>query len=115
VQRGNLTYHNATLLLANNLVLYSRHHTWRVLVQMDNILLVVRKDKNGMLLELRIDSGSKFKLESTNDGSANGGGDGSGRRGTNDSRMRGRSKEGGDSTGSDHGGSVGQEINKSGD
>jgi hypothetical protein len=43
-----------------------------------------------MLLELRIDSGSEFELESTNDGRAIGGGGGSerrGRRGTNDSKM----------------------------
>jgi hypothetical protein len=50
---------------------------------------VARKDNNGMLLELRIDSGSELELESTNDGSTIGGGGGSGRRGTNDSRMRG--------------------------
>jgi hypothetical protein len=83
-----------TLLLANNLVLYSRHHAWRVLVQMDDVLLMARKDENGMLLELRIDSGSKFELESTNNGSAIGGGGGSGRRGMNDSRMRGSVRRG---------------------
>jgi len=41
--------------------------------------------------ELRIDSGSEFELESTNDARAIGGGGGSGRRGrrgTNDSKMR---------------------------
>jgi hypothetical protein len=52
-------------------------------VQTDNVLLVARKDENGMLLELRIDSGSEFKLELTNNRSAIGGGGGSGRRGTN--------------------------------
>jgi hypothetical protein len=94
VQRGDLTYHDATSLLANYLVLYSRQYTWRVLVQTDDVLLVARKDENGMLLELRIDSGSKFKLELTNDGSAIGGGGGSGRRGTNDLRMRGLVRRG---------------------
>jgi hypothetical protein len=43
-------------LLANSLASFSRHHTWRVLVQMDDVLLVARKDENGMLSELRIDS-----------------------------------------------------------
>jgi len=94
VRRGDLTYHDATSLLANDLVSYLRHHTWRVLVQTDDVLLVARKDENGMLLELRIDSGSEFELESTNDGSAIGGGGGSGRRGTNDSRMRGSVRRG---------------------
>ncbi len=89
MQQGDLTYHDATSLLANDLILYSRHHTWRVLVQADNVLLVARKDENGMLLELRIDSGGEFELESMNVGRAIGGGGGSGRRGTNDSRMRG--------------------------
>ncbi len=84
MRQGDLTYHDAMLLLANNLVSYSRHHTWCVLVQMDDVLLVARKDENGMLLELRIDSGSKFELELTNYGSAIGGGSGSERRGTND-------------------------------
>jgi hypothetical protein len=77
-------------LLANSLVSFSRHHTWRILVQTDDVLLVAWKDKNGMLSELRIDSGSEFELESTNDGRAIGGGGGSerrGRRGTNDSKM----------------------------
>ncbi len=94
MQRGNLTYHDATSLLANDLVLYLRHHTWCVLVQTDNVLLVARKDENGMLLELRIDSGSELKLESTNNGIAISGGGGSGRRGTNDSRMRGLVRRG---------------------
>ena len=94
MRRGDLTYHDATSLLANDLVSYSRHHTWRVLVQTDDVLLVARKDENGMLLELRIDSGSEFELESTNDGIAIGGGGGSGRRGTNDSRMRGSVRRG---------------------
>ncbi len=94
MQQGDLTYHDATSLLANDLVSYSRHHTWRVLVQTDDVLLMARKDENRMLLELRIDSGSKFELESTNDGSAIGGGGGSGRRGTNDSRMRGSVRRG---------------------
>ncbi len=94
MQRGDLTYHDATSLLANNLVSYLRHHTWRALVQTDNVLLVARKDENGMLLELRIDSGSEFKLELTNNGIAIGGGGGSGRRGTNDSRMRGSVQRG---------------------
>jgi hypothetical protein len=78
-------------LLANSLVSFSRHHTWRVLVQTDDILLVARKDENGMLSELRIDSGGEFELESTNNGRAIGGGGDSerrGRRGTNDSKMR---------------------------
>jgi hypothetical protein len=75
-------------LLANSLVSFSRHHTWRVLVQTDDVLLVARKDKNRMLSELRIDSGGEFELESTNDGRAIGGGGGSERRGTNDSKMR---------------------------
>jgi hypothetical protein len=69
--------------LLNNLVLFSR--------QTDDVLLVARKDENGMLLELRIDSGREFELESTKDGRAIGGGSGSGRRGrrgTNDSKMR---------------------------
>jgi hypothetical protein len=60
----------------------------------DDVLLVARKDENGMLLELRIDSGSEFELESTNNGIAIGGGGGSGRRGTNDSRMRGSVQRG---------------------
>ena len=50
-----------------------------------------KEDKNGMLSELRSDSGSEFKLESTNDGRAISGGGGSerrGRRGKNDSKMR---------------------------
>ena len=94
MRRGDLTYNDATSLLANDLVSYSRHHTWRVLVQTDDVLLVARKDENGMLLELRIDSGSEFELESTNDGIAIGGGGGSGRRGTNDSRMRGSVRRG---------------------
>ena len=78
-------------MLPNILVLFSRHYTWRVLVQTDDKLLAMREDKNGMLSELRIDSGSEFELESTNNGRAIGGGGGSerrGRRGTNDSKMR---------------------------
>ncbi len=78
-------------MLANILVSFSRHHTWRVLVQTDDVLLVARKDENGMLSELRSDSGSEFELELTNDGRAIGSGGGSerrGRRGKNDSKMR---------------------------
>ena len=73
-------------MLANILVSFSRHYTWRVLVQTDDKLLAAREDENG-----RIDSGSEFELESTNDGRAIGGGGGSerrGRRGTNDSKVR---------------------------
>ncbi len=94
MQRGDLTYHDTTSLLANDLVSYSRHLTWRVLVQMDEVLLVARKDEKGTLLELRIDSDSKFKLGLMNDGSVIGGGGGSGRRGTNDLRMRGSVQRG---------------------
>jgi hypothetical protein len=73
-------------LLANILVSFSRHYTWRVLVQTDDKLLAAREDENG-----RIDSGSEFELESTNNGRAISGGGGSerrGRRGTNDSKVR---------------------------
>jgi hypothetical protein len=37
-------------LLANNLVLFSRHPTWRVLVQTDDVLLVARKGKRDALV-----------------------------------------------------------------
>jgi hypothetical protein len=89
-------------LLVNILVSFSTHHTCLVLVQTDNVLPVTRKDENGMLLELRIDSGSEFELESTNDGRAIGGVGGSERKGEKgDERFKdeGRSEEGGDLTG----------------
>jgi hypothetical protein len=69
-------------LLANILVSFSRHYTWRVLVQTDDKLLAAREDENG-----RIDSGSEFELESTNNGRAISGGGGSERRGRRGMRV----------------------------
>ena len=48
----DLTYHYSTSLLANDLVSFSKHAK-RQTVKTDDVLLVARKDKRGMLSELK--------------------------------------------------------------
>ena len=48
----DLTYHYTTSLLANDLVAFTKHAK-RQIVKTDDVLLMVRKDKKGMLAELK--------------------------------------------------------------